>query len=253
MPSQIGDYTIYRYDEKTPRTDLVWTEAMEAAWPEFMRHDVVADQYYGEVIERLPRYQFTICDGAQVIAAGRSVPVFWDGDPSSLPDSGWDWAIEHGATLGQSSDTANTLSALEMVIDHAHRGQGLSSEGIRFMREIAKDQGFKHLIAPVRPSQKAQYPLIPMTDYITWTRDDGLLFDAWLRTHQRLGAVIAKVAPRSMRIEGTVAEWEDWTGLRFPGSGQHIVPGALAPVTFDLEANIGRYLEPNVWMIHTIA
>ena len=109
------------------------------------------------------------------------------------------------------------------------------------------------MLAPVRPSQKHQFPLIAMTDYITWKRGDGLLFDAWLRTHQRMGAQLVKVAPESMRITGTVQEWHAWTVMDFPGSGQFIVPGALAPVHIDHEADQGTYIEPNVWMLHTLS
>jgi hypothetical protein len=53
-----------------------------------------------------------------------------------------------------------------------------------------------------------------------------------------------------MDIPGTVAEWEEWTGMAFPESGEYVVPGALVPVTIDRERDQGRYVEPNVWMLH---
>lgn len=55
---------------------------------------------------------------------------------------------------------------------------------------------------------------------------------------------------RSMVISGSVAEWEMWTGRCFPDSGPYVIPGALVPITIDREANVGIYLEPNVWMVH---
>lgn len=73
---------------------------------------------------------------------------------------------------------------------------------------------------------------------------------SWLRTHWRLGAAIVRVIPRAMVIAGTVAEWEDWTAMRFPDSGDHLVPGALQPVRIDRERDEGRYEDPNVWMKH---
>ncbi len=61
-----------------------------------------------------------------------------------------------------------------------------------------------------------------------------------------------RLAPRSMLIDGSVAEWEAWTGLRLPESGDYIVPGALQPLTVDCERDRGEYLDPNVWMRHPV-
>lgn len=56
-----------------------------------------------------------------------------------------------------------------------------------------------------------------------------------------------------MTVRGTVAEWEGWTGMRFPESGAYVVPGALCPVEMDVEGDLGVYGEPNVWMLHDVA
>jgi hypothetical protein len=56
-----------------------------------------------------------------------------------------------------------------------------------------------------------------------------------------------------MVIEGTIADWEEWAKMRFPESGLYIVPGALNPIVIDVENDRGRYIEPNVWMQHTVA
>jgi hypothetical protein len=53
-----------------------------------------------------------------------------------------------------------------------------------------------------------------------------------------------------MRVTGTVAEWEEWTGMHFPEDGDYVVPGALVPVTF--AEGLGVYVEPNVWMRHSV-
>ena len=55
-----------------------------------------------------------------------------------------------------------------------------------------------------------------------------------------------------MCIVGNVAEWEEWTGLHFPGSGQYIVPGALVLVLVDRDADTRVYAEPNVWMVREL-
>ena len=44
-----------------------------------------------------------------------------------------------------------------------------------------------------------------------------------------------------MVITGTISEWEEWTGMRFPESDAYVVPGALQPVVMDLERDLGIY------------
>ncbi len=89
--------------------------------------------------------------------------------------------------------------------------------------------------------------------YALWRRADRAPFDPWLRVHWRLGAEFLKVAPEAAVITGAVAEWEEWTGMRFPESGEYVVPGALQPSTINREQDVGRYEDPNVWMRHWIA
>jgi hypothetical protein len=60
------------------------------------------------------------------------------------------------------------------------------------------------------------------------------------------------VAPRTAIATGTVAQWEEWTGMSFPETGEYIVPGALQPVHIDREKDLGRYEDPGVWMRHRI-
>ena len=69
--------------------------------------------------------------------------------------------------------------------------------------------------------------MTPIERYAAWRREDGLLFDPWLRVHERLGAEVIGTAPEAMRIPGTVAEWEEWAGMAFPESGQ--LRGAARP------------------------
>ena len=88
--------------------------------------------------------------------------------------------------------------------------------------------------------------------YVEWRRQDGQLLDPWLRVHENAGATLVRVAPESMRISGSVAQWEDWTKLVFPESGTYVVAGALVPVEIDRERDEGVYVEPNVWMHHRV-
>jgi hypothetical protein len=132
----------------------------------------------------------------------------------------------------------------------SHRGTGLASVLLRRMSSLAAAHGLDSLIAPVRPTWKEHYPLTPIERYLRWRREDGLPYDPWLRTHERVGGKIVDPAPRSMTVTGSREEWEEWTGLQFPEDGDYVVPRALVPVRF--ENGRGTYVEPNVWMRHPL-
>jgi hypothetical protein len=140
--------------------------------------------------------------------------------------------------------------SIQIAIHPDYQSIGLSGRMVRAMGEIGRSQGFKNLVAPVRPNQKSKYPLISMDDYIQWQTDDGLPFDAWLRVHVRVGGRIIKPCHQAMTIRGSRAEWESWTGMEFPQSGEYVIPGGLNPMGLDVENDTGVYIEPNVWMVH---
>jgi hypothetical protein len=59
-------------------------------------------------------------------------------------------------------------------------------------------------------------------------RPDGAPLDPWLRTHWRLGGQIIATAPQSQTMTGTVQEWEAWTGMVLPATGEYVIPPAPA-------------------------
>jgi GNAT superfamily N-acetyltransferase len=225
----------------------------KALWPEFLYHAPILNRLFGRVMTEHAAFQFYAWDDErnEVVAVGMAVPAAWDGNAASLPDGGLDATVEAHFADGAPEPTA--LCAMQILIAPEYRGRSLSARMIERMAEIGRDHGLNTLIAPVRPTLKERYPLTPMERYIEWRRPDGTHFDPWLRTHERLGATIAKVAPHSTTIPGTVAEWEEWTGMPFPESGSYIIPGGFVPVEIDRERDAGIYREPNVWMIHPAA
>jgi GNAT superfamily N-acetyltransferase len=231
-----------------PDLDEQGSRLIGDAFPEYNYHGDVLNRYWGRLTEERPDFQFHLVgDGEEILARGHSIPVRWDGAVDGLPD-GIDGAIAGG--FGESG--ANTLCALLIAIPRDLQQRGLSSAALEAMVAIARRHGLGSLIAPVRPTWKVRYPLVPIERYAEWRRDDGLLFDPWLRVHERLGATLLRAEPRSLRITGTVAEWESWTAMSFPETGEYWFPGGLATVAIDRGADEGRYWEPNVWMRHTV-
>jgi hypothetical protein len=229
-------------------------DVLESSWelikdtlPEYNNHGDVLNEYWPRLVNEAPDFQGTLLDGDEALARIRSVPVRWDGTVEDLP-AGIDGAIARGFDEGG----ANVLCALLIQVRGDAQSRGLSRVSLEWMVGNARSHGLGAVIAPVRPSWKERYPLVPIERYAAWRREDGLLFDPWMRVHERLGADVLKPELESLRITGTVAEWEEWVGMAFPESGDYVFPQGLATVRIDREADRGEYWEPNVWMRHRI-
>jgi GNAT superfamily N-acetyltransferase len=244
------------------RPDLIGKadDLVALVWPTFVLQDAVAGRYwqrlYSPSLAAFQTLAFETVGGTKTVAAfANAVPFVLDRDgdaATTLPDDGWDAVLRDGVELMLKGGQANALSALAITIDPTKRGSGLAERLIAAMKQAAQTAGLSSLVAPIRPTRKALYPLQSFDEYSAWTRADGLPFDPWIRTHYRLGARIMKVAPRSMVVSGTVASWEAWTGLNFPTTGRYAVPGALAPVEIDRATDTGMYVEPNLWMTRSL-
>jgi GNAT superfamily N-acetyltransferase len=224
-------------------------------WPEFMLHDQVANELWHELLDRFAEYQLALYDTENRCVAGmaNSFPLRWVEALESLPEGGWDWAFVEAVKNHQQGITPNVHCAIQIVLRPDYQSQGLSVPMVEAARAVTKSKGFGSLIIPIRPSEKHKYPLTSLEDYITWRTKRGLPFDAWLRVHVRTGGKILRVCHESKTIRGTRAEWEGWTGMRFPQSGKYVIDGALNPMEINLEKDEGVYVEPNVWIVHKMA
>jgi GNAT superfamily N-acetyltransferase len=221
-----------------------------SVWPEFMLQDPVADEHWGRLFSDFAAFQVGLFAPDGVLVAGcNSAPLAWDGTDDGLPE-GWDDQFLRSVRGVDAGVDPDTLGALQIVVRPDRQGAGYSGLMVQAMRAMAAERGFRGLIACVRPTDKERYPLTPIERYAWWTREDGLPLDPWIRLHVRLGGRIVRASPASMRMEGTLAEWIEWTGLAFPESGQYLPQGAAAPVRVDVERDRGVYLDPNVWVVH---
>ena len=240
----------YKVIKNIKNHNKIQNEISLPLWPEFMLHDTVALNKWSKLFELFSDYQFSLKFGDEFIGMANCIPLRWEQSFEELPEEGWDWAFKKGIADREEKRSPNILNGLQIAVDKKHQRKGVSSMILREMKKLAKTKGFKYIIIPVRPSLKSLYPLISIDDYIDWQRDDGMLYDPWLRVHEREGGEIVKVCHRAMNITGTVNQWENWTGLRFLQSGKYVVDGALNPVNIDIENNQGYYIEPNVWVLH---
>ncbi|MEV7345731.1 GNAT family N-acetyltransferase [Streptomyces sp. NPDC093544] len=252
---------------------------MADTWPEFMLHDLVGNAHYGRIATELPEYVlFAEDEHGDVVAHAYSVPFALadegnedeyagegesagDASPGTrgardarrkLPARGWDDVLAGAFADRRRGTPPDTVSAISIVVAPHAQGGGLSAWMLQAMRDNARAHGFGEVVAPVRPSAKHLEPRTPMEEYAFRKRADGLPHDPWLRVHVRAGGVIETVAPASMTVAASLAEWRDWTGLPFDTEGLVEVPGALAPVHCEPGRGYAVYVEPNVWVRHTL-
>ncbi len=236
--------------KQRPELELQIVTLSKNAWPTFLLHG--NSPHWGSLFRTFAAFQILLCDSSEkVIAIGHTVPLIWDGTPDDLPET-IDEIVVRAMDAHQKQQPVNIFSALAAIVAKEYQGQGLSTVLVREMRSLAVEFGCYNLIAPVRPVWKKLYPLTPMEHYVQWKREDGVPFDPWIRVHWRLGAEQLRVAPNTLTVKGSVAEWEEWTGMCFPESGKYIVPGALHPVSIDRERDFGYYEDPNIWMKHSM-
>ncbi|GIH68589.1 GNAT family N-acetyltransferase [Sphaerimonospora thailandensis] len=224
-------------------------------WPVFVLNDPVGWAYFGQLADAFPEFTLVATDeGGEVVARAHAVP-FQLGAPGrgKLPPTGWDQVLMWAFSDHRRGARVDTVSALDITVRPDLRGKGLSGKMLAAMRANARSRGFTEVVAPVRPSGKLLEPATPMAEYARRTRVDGLPVDPWLRTHVRAGGVIVCVAPASMAVPGSLAQWREWTGLPFDSDGWVEVPGALVPVRCVLEHDFATYVEPNVWVRHSLA
>ncbi|HVN61264.1 MAG TPA: hypothetical protein VMT59_08360 [Gaiellaceae bacterium] len=237
-------FTAAERPELDRRADVLSAEV----WPEYNLHGDVLGAHWRELAERFPELQFVLVEGDEILAQGHMITFRWDGTIDGLP-AGIDDVLLQGLAL---QEPPNAASALAIEVLPQHQSSGLAPRMLEEMRALCAAHGLDDLLAPLRPSWKERYPLTPIERYTAWTREDGLPFDPWLRVHVRAGGEILKPIEESMRITGTVAEWEEWTGMAFPESGSYVFPQGLAPLEVDREADLGAYWEPNVWVRHRV-
>ncbi|MFF0205235.1 hypothetical protein [Streptomyces sp. NPDC005017] len=225
-------------------------ELFGGGFPEFITADRTVKRYIGRVREYFAGFDLLLVDERDVpVAGGWGVPLRWDGTVGDLP-GGYTDALARAVEGREQGLEPDTFVICGAVVTPSLKGRGLGGEALLALRRAAEGAGLTRVLAPVRPTAKEQYAITPIESFMDRRRDDGTHLDPWIRTHERLGAEILAAAPASQTMTGTVAEWEKWTGLRLPISGEYVIPGGLSLLRVDRNADSGVYHEPNVWMRH---
>lgn len=241
--------TVERFDAREwPEEQL--DQLFNEGFPAFITADQLAKRYIGKIQGLFPHLNIVLLDESDfLVAAGWGIPLSWDGRIDGLP-TGYSDSLKRAVEGHEAHESPNAFVICGGIVRPDLKGQGLSTILIHTLRDLAATSGLTQVICPVRPTLKSKYPLTPIEKYLIWTRADGFPFDPWVRTHVRAGAKILTTAPSSQTMTGSVEQWETWTGLNFPETGEYVIPGGLSLLHIDRETDSGTYIEPNVWVQH---
>jgi hypothetical protein len=137
-----GRLVVATFSERPDLLGRVFNPEIQAAVPEFMRHDPVGALYYGDgVLEYYREYGLVAFDPAEPnrpVARAFSVPfAFCDGTVGrdELPDGGWDDVIRwaHQDRIAGRRPTA--VSALEIMVAPRLQRLGISQRMLHAMQE----------------------------------------------------------------------------------------------------------------------
>ncbi len=222
----------------------------QAAWSElgYLNYTRAHYELYTDLLSKYAEYQLCLVNEETnyPVAVANCVPLTCTG-PDDLPPEGWDWVVE---TAARPTGSHRMLGALAISVPVIHRSKGYARMMIRALLELAEAKGLRGLVAPVRPSAKAEHPWVSIDDYITWTDGNGRIFDPWVRSHLSAGGKLIGPCERSMVVHEPLAFCGTWSRQTYDRSGSYALEGALVPVHIDVERQVGRYEEPNVWVAY---
>lgn len=217
------------------------------AFPEFMLRESVWNEVWPYMRDDFGNYQIFLhdSDADTLLGCANTVPLSVDDLRANLP--GFQELLLESVRQYKAGITPNTLCWVQAIVVPAARGRGLASELHTGLVDVARTHDIGTLAVPLRPSLKDLYPLTPIEQYAEWQRDDGLPFDPWMRTYQRLGAEYLGIRHDATVITDSIDSWEAWTGMAFPETGSYVISGAHTPLEVDREKDTGRYSEAHIW------
>lgn len=225
-----------------------YRSAITLAFPEVILMSKVTKEYWNRLENYFPHTQiFLISETNELIGFINAIPIFWDQPMNELPNQGWDWLVKKGIEDFETKITPNTLGGLQIVVCEEYQGKGYSKLLILKGKELRENLGFENFIIPIRPILKYKYPDIKMKDYINF-REQGKIYDPWIRTHLQNGATLIKVCENSMNVTGTIRFWEELLQQKIKESGPYQIQEALNLVWINIEEEYGEYREENIWI-----
>ena len=206
-----------------------------------MNENEPGNLYWDRLYTDFPDFQVALVDGDELLAEAHAIPLPWDGTLDDLP-SGWDEGFVRGMTSDRPHDGA-----------HGDRDQrraepagaaALEPDDPDVHRQRARGRARDGVIAPVRPTWKERYPLIPIEQLhrVAARRRVPLRpLDPHPRARRRRDPRAgARVDDRSARRRRT---GRSGRACAFPADGEYVFPGGLATLVVERRHRHARRAE----------
>ncbi len=166
--------------------------ALEAeSFPRYIEEDVVWAEVSPGFYDEFADFQFFVLnDNNQLVGMCNNVPFSWDGNPGHLP--GYHAMLKTALSDWRAGKQPNAFSVVQAIIDPEYRGQGIPELIFDEAKRLACEHGMTSIMTALRPTLKDQYPLVAIDEYARWRREDGQLFDPWLRAVARMGGELIR-------------------------------------------------------------
>lgn len=250
MIEPITGIQVFSHRERPEFSDRLH-ELEGEAFPTFLLHDGF-DECRPHLLDEFARYQLYFSDttGKKLLGAGNALPYH---RATNQPLPKFQQLLIEAPDQFSRGVIPNILCPLQAIVVDDARGAGVSRRIITAYNDLASANGIRAVCVPIRPTLKPLYPLTPIDRYLNWTQENGEKFDPWLRMQERSGAKFTEIAYDSTVITASVTDWEAWTEMKFPESGEYVIDGGHVPLVINCENDIGRYAEPHVWYTYKLA
>lgn len=217
------------------------------AFAEYLSEEPTWEKCFPKILETFPEYQLFFIDENtdELLALSNQVPFYWDGDAQTLP--GYNDLLQGCLDEAESGVEPTALCGIMAITSNDHKARGLSEYIFSGIKNLTEKYKLEHCLSPLRPTLKHLYPNFSIEQYISWKDASGRPFDPWLRSGQRANITFIGIAYNSIAITDTVTQWEKWTNMKFPVSGEYIIPDGHQLLQVDVENDTASYAEHHVW------
>ena len=193
-------------------------------WPEFMAHDPVVQSFWPRLYDEYPDFQIWVVDrdGGRAGRCRLRVQRARRAGTEAPSPRGLDWALTDGVEAPPTALCAVVAGIAPSTAAVASPRRSCAGSGPS-RRATGSTRSWRRCGRRGRSATRSSRS----SAMRGWRRGDGLPYDPWLRTHERLGGEILASAPRSMTVSARARSGREWTGMAFPEDGDYVVPGAL--------------------------